>query len=620
MGHTGVPRECVAALWKDHCSTDYWRELWQENRAKYQGLTFEEVSQDINKVRSYRCWPRESSREACIFCGVWLDWTTTLLQSGFLQERSGTSTIGDEEFVDAVEASRNGCPLMHVVMRLLLQRLPEVVSNRSRRMAIRRRLHVGVPTETMRDTILTKSAWLLIASQGIFSALRAISEAPLTRELWSRGLDGVDDCLKTGFNRRECRFRNTGGGVAANESLLEAFYEQRDPGLDDAFARRLAQASDSPLLQASGLLAMADRKRNLGQDYSKELEAGFQTLRTILGATRLETLLPQQGPPLHLVWHYLDKLTLPLQVAIEVGAPLSLQGSVSGSQKRRAPQSSEVQMSVLPDRDLISDHIRRTREFHCPNTFKELIAALANGRDEGEGQSADVLKLVEVGGFLGDCILWALAWLGPHQILALEVEPVAAAMARFRESLVRWGVEDRVEIVTEPLGDGGSAEISMTRGASGMTPANPNFHLVLRQPLVPGTASLGALRAGSAVQIRPRALDEVLMAWAALGSPAEEEQKSVSGGSSSSTASAAALGSVDLVRIKAAGSEALIVAGLRDHLEARRVRCLMVEAAPPNMRVVQDFMAQLPWYSLDPAYSFNPRRPTLVYWLASQLA
>ena len=46
------------------------------------------------------------------------------------------------------------------------------------------------------------------------------------------------------------------------------------------------------------------------------------------------------------------------------------------------------------------------------------------------------------------------AWLGPARFRAVEVEPVAAATARLKESLLLNGLSGVVQVTTAALGDG----------------------------------------------------------------------------------------------------------------------------------------------------------------------
>merc|ERR1712183_1082489 len=127
------------------------------------------------------------------------------------------------------------------------------------------------------------------------------------------------------------------------------------------------------------------------------------------------------------IWHFLDKLALPLRVVVDVEKPLN----------HPPPKIPQVDMSVLPDHDIISNHLRRERKFHCPSLFYNLEAESSVANTMVPGHITEPVRIVEVGGFLGDCVLWAGAWLGIGGVKALEVEPVTAATVRLKESLAR---------------------------------------------------------------------------------------------------------------------------------------------------------------------------------------
>eukprot|EP00401_Gymnodinium_catenatum_P006646 CAMPEP_0117592474 /NCGR_PEP_ID=MMETSP0784-20121206/72095_1 /TAXON_ID=39447 /ORGANISM="" /LENGTH=548 /DNA_ID=CAMNT_0005394285 /DNA_START=96 /DNA_END=1738 /DNA_ORIENTATION=+ len=521
----GVSRACYAKVWKTYCATAFWREQWRHHKHAFQTFTYDRLVQDTLGHRPYRCYPQENTREVCHRLAVWLDWAPTLLHSGFLPEVNAGTSIADEEFVDMADVSRNACPLQNMALRILLQKAPELFANSTRELAVRRGLHRGAPLEALHAALARTPPERMIQERGLFGALRAASEAPFARMLRRRGFDGVDDCARIGFHSRVCNGRNGPDGTS-NATLLAAFYRHRDPGLPPAFIARLTE--DEDMLMLSGLLADVDRRRNTGMDYSEQLRHAFDMFTSyIAGGNRVEASLPvERRPPQHLLWHFLDKLSLPIIVSVKVDVP---RGAA-------VPHMAEVKMSVLPDRDLVSDHVRRMRDFHCPGFFRRLAVEASEAWSVADGP----VRVVEVGGFLGDCLLWMLAWLGPERLRALEVEPVAAATERLKDSLARGGFSKSVDVVTEALGDGSAKNTAA--GGGGLAPANPNF-------------AAGAKRGMVLQRRRLQPLDEVLEAWSGL------EPGAV----------------VDLVRVKAAGHEALIVAGLERHLEAARIRRLLIE-------------------------------------------
>jgi len=260
-------------------------------------------------------------------------------------------------------------------------------------------------------------------------------------------------------------------------------------------------------------------------------------------------------PTAHLTWHFLDKLTLDRSVILEVSAPQELQVE---------PAIPRLRMAVLPDRDIISDHVRWQQRFHCPAIFKSTFAEAWLRRPVGSHR----LFLVEVGGFLGDCLLWAGAVVGPGHMRALEVEPVAAATAEFTKSLNWAGLSEDVKVVTDAVGDGAEHVIAAAATTGGTAIANPNFNLGPRA----NSSNRGQNRA-----VRLRTLDEVLDVWDHLVTGAV----------------------IDLVRVKAAGSEALIVQGLVQHLRTARVKRLIVECNDVVARKVLNIFKELPRYRLD---------------------
>ncbi|CAE8637775.1 unnamed protein product, partial [Polarella glacialis] len=249
----------------------------------------------------------------------------------------------------------------------------------------------------------------------------------------------------------------------------------------------------------------------------------------------------------HLVWHLLDKLSLDLRVQVEVHAPFGMTG---------VAHMPSLWMSLLPGRDIVSDSVRNTGEFHCPGLFRQLVATAASAQP-----AESTLRVVEVGGFLGDCLLWAGAYLGPDRLQALEVEPVAAATSRLRQSLAEAGFASAVSVTTEAVGDGEEYG-AFAVGASGHVPANPNFEVKRGVSAEAAAAQHGRLRR------RLRSLDEILEEWLEPGAV------------------------LDLVRVKAAGSEPAILRGLQRHLAAVQVRQLMVTSNSNGIAEIRDLMAR----------------------------
>jgi len=294
--------------------------------------------------------------------------------------------------------------------------------------------------------------------------------------------------------------QNSTGG-----QLLAAFYQNREPGLPVSLIDQLQQ-SESQLQVASGMLAAADRIRNSGKDpssYSSALSKAEHSLRqalSLLPALQMAFPRARNGPPEHLIWHFLDKLSLELHISLDIRSP---------SDEASKPILNTIKMALVPDRDMVADSIRRTLTFHCPRIFREAFEKTV------QDAPLSLITLVEVGGYLGDCLLWAAAWLGPSRLRALEVEPVASATARLSESIAINGLQDSMEVMTAALGDGEACELT----ASGVT--NPNFvpQLCLKaneQSWGPGVNSAECY--SQAPCTRLQTLSEVLDKWALLPS------------------------------------------------------------------------------------------------------
>eukprot|EP00927_Polykrikos_kofoidii_P076907 TRINITY_DN73921_c0_g1_i1.p1 TRINITY_DN73921_c0_g1~~TRINITY_DN73921_c0_g1_i1.p1 ORF type:complete len:641 (-),score=92.36 TRINITY_DN73921_c0_g1_i1:89-2011(-) len=592
QGLRGVSRACYAAIWATHCKTEYWKDRWHQHRLQWRDRTYDDLVKDTILMKSNRCWPHDANLNDCSMVGYVLELGTLFIYTGFLPRHTrAAGFIVDEEFIDIVDVAKLRCGLGSFALRLLLQRVPELFTNRSRVLAARRGFHLGVPVEILRNAIFANDPkQLLNEVAGVFGGLRASSEMPFSRQLWRHGVvDGVDACARINFQSNVCK--GSAVGSPTNTSLLAAFYQQRDPGLEPSFIARLGESSD-PLHVISAMFAKADRARNLGMPFEDELRSAFGRLRAHLARFgQLEDLIPRRGAPQHLLWHFLDKLSLKLRVMIDVRKP------TAGS----APKIPVIEMAVLPDRDIISDHIRRTESFHCPIEFVELVgeaAAATGGNDAGSGE---ILRVVEVGGFLGDCLLWAAAWLGPRRIRALELEPVAAATSRLEASLSRNGLSSAVTVMTEAVGDGGVHMQQVSSMSDGVAAPNPNFAVTCMH------ARKCALR-------RLRALDEIVTEWTqSLSDPATISSADSTGASDSNgggevtqllppqldVSSILASPMLDVVRVKAAGSEARIVSGFHRHLAARRVRRLIVQCNSHTAKAVKEFMAQWPHYEFD---------------------
>lgn len=230
----------------------------------------------------------------------------------------------------------------------------------------------------------------------------------------------------------------------ANASLLAIFYRRKSMGLPEGFSARLA-AAEGYMEQAAGYLARADRMLiesrwrplDLADAVAKAVHAAQDPLHAALRDVPLQHLLRGN----HLCWHLLDKIALATVVTVHV-APSPALGLML------EPLQSRMHMSLIPDRDTVSDHVRSHGQFHCHKAFRTQIAELIAEQTEAE------IAIVDVGGYLGDCILWAWAWLGPR-LRALLVEPVEAATVELARSLELNGISgDQISIRSVGVADG----------------------------------------------------------------------------------------------------------------------------------------------------------------------
>eukprot|EP00933_Yihiella_yeosuensis_P038055 TRINITY_DN32020_c0_g2_i2.p1 TRINITY_DN32020_c0_g2~~TRINITY_DN32020_c0_g2_i2.p1 ORF type:complete len:296 (-),score=48.63 TRINITY_DN32020_c0_g2_i2:126-1013(-) len=132
-------------------------------------------------------------------------------------------------------------------------------------------------------------------------------------------------------------------------------------------------------------------------------------------------------------------------------------------------------MSVLPYRDVVSDHIRATGRAHCPRRFQDVVleavssaiatsettttsAASATASSPTTPPSTSTtatatlqrsVKVVEVGAFLGDCALWAASAFAGVESLA--VEPFMESASRIQRSAMPLG--KRFHVVSAAAGD-----------------------------------------------------------------------------------------------------------------------------------------------------------------------
>jgi len=205
--------------------------------------------------------------------------------------------------------------------------------------------------------------------------------------------------------------------------------------------------------EAAAFLSIADnlqwRFGAIGADIENLAQQGVRCLlvalhKDPLGALRSAAL------PLHL----LDRLCLAQEVLVKLRSPTRLTTWTSGRGTTGVENRTGVlaahtgmrrlRMSILPYRDVVSDHIRATGTVHCPRRFQMLVIdAVAKHQAHG-----NPVRVVELGAFLGDCVLWAAASF--TAVAAVAVEPFAEAARQLRRSAEPLG--SRLQVITAAAG------------------------------------------------------------------------------------------------------------------------------------------------------------------------
>lgn len=478
-------------------------------------------------------------------CYLYYDYlvqAATRIYHGFSIENLGSLDVLLSRLPE-LKRPENACEMLYFAVRAVWQRGSElkcIFSNRTKARFKQKGLLRGVPFEMSLLFVRQLTPAKVRVLSVVFSAMRLLMEAPLLCQLQSQGVRGIEECVRLNFRPRCCHWSVPGHG---NTSLVGAFYRHRDPGMPQAVLERLTRGG-GPLSEAWRLLAEADGRRNLGQEYSSVIWAGLEELRRasvgkfeVAGPALALLLPPVAGPPVHLVWHLLEKLSLENSVTLPVIVPEGCRANFASCNPSLAAVMPTIELSLLPGHDAVSDSVRELFDFHCGRDVKHTITTAAS---EASGHN---FFFVEVGGFLGDCLLWAGAFLGPARFRALEVEPNVAATGRLLESASRAGFASSVMIHREALGDGQSYRVMPNSGGDPVwTLCDLDTH-----PRSPGKKGC--------VYRQLRTLDDVVSSWDALP--------------------AGAL--LDLVRIKTQGSERLVIRGFQRHLAAGRARRLHVE-------------------------------------------
>merc|ERR1711862_934298 len=142
-------------------------------------------------------------------------------------------------------------------------------------------------------------------------------------------------------------------------SLVEG---SRNDGLPTTVSEMLVDSRD-PFEKALGYLAMIDSARiqNENTIAPVSLEAAASIIREPLKQMPF-TIALRAG---QLCWHLIDKLSLVLSFPIQIPQPPSIQ--------HINLFRTEVLVNLMPGRDLVSDAVRRSGNFHCANLFKDQV-------------------------------------------------------------------------------------------------------------------------------------------------------------------------------------------------------------------------------------------------------
>lgn len=277
-----------------------------------------------------------------------------------------------------------------------------------------RALIEGVPPETGHAALLAETfdlfwnleySWHDILRSGwpIFSLLASVAE--LVRD------DTQDACVPFERLQMYIDFFNTAVYVSLFEDLSI-----------------LQLASGCPEAVVTALASLADKHRHeettAGNRYHKftstspadqppehDVESLLEKAQSVArDAPSRWSLLTSPWP----LWRYVDKIGAEPMVNVSSG-------------------SAHFWMYVFPHRvssdGLISNRIRATRRPYCFDLFQTEVRRLAVVRPQ-----SSVLRLVEAGPHIGDCLLWAAAEFG-ERVQGLAVEPVDQVVSRFRKSV-----------------------------------------------------------------------------------------------------------------------------------------------------------------------------------------
>ncbi|CAE8593213.1 unnamed protein product, partial [Polarella glacialis] len=220
LGVGRATRNCYRAIWTLHCTSEFWRENWRHNAPSLQDYTYDELVSEVHAHKWFRCIPPARVPSFCSQGEFYLQALPTLLSNDFLAGSPGigwdTTSMSAETFVDLVDSSRDACPMVHLSLRLLLQKVPQVLQNSTMVMAKHRRFHLGAPLWQIPQFPLSS----LQQSPPVLAALHLASLAPLAHDLRQQsGRVFIESCVRCGFQTKHLaagRLRQAQGSRAAS--------------------------------------------------------------------------------------------------------------------------------------------------------------------------------------------------------------------------------------------------------------------------------------------------------------------------------------------------------------------------------------------------------------------
>eukprot|EP00400_MALV-I_sp_L67-5_P000232 gene232-1094_t len=108
---------------------------------------------------------------------------------------------------------------------------------------------------------------------------------------------------------------------------------------------------------------------------------------------------------------------------------------------RPASKRGDYYSVLFPFREKVSNYVRNCKVPYCDHSFFEVMEALRN---------VDNLRLVEVGGNLGDCSLWAASM---YDIPVVAFEPLEESAAVFRQAASASNLDGHITIHETALGE-----------------------------------------------------------------------------------------------------------------------------------------------------------------------